>query len=369
MRKLKLAIIGVGDMGKGHSDGFDQLPNCEITWICDPNEDNVARALSTMNNNNPSICQDYRELLNRDDVDAAVICVPNYIHREVTIPFLENGKHVFLEKPVATNIEDCNAIIEAAERSGLVLQIGLVYRYSNLYRRMSQEIAAGRFEQVTMMWCKEFRDPFPPNDWFYDEKKSGGALVEKDCHHFDIFNWMIGSKPVRVFASGGQHVIRNGEDRLITNSYTHYQPRMINDSSIVDHAWVIVEYENGAKANLGLCMYLHPRNCMDEGLEIGVIGSNGLQMTAKKDRKLGIFGGKDLTKEYIDIDTHADSISGGHTGGQTQRIEFIECILNKRQPFASANVGKSSLLIALAAEKSIKEERYVYISELEGGER
>ena len=104
---------------------------------------------------------------------------------------------------------------------------------------------------------------------------------------------------------------------------------------------------------------------MDEGLEIGAIGSNGAQMVAKKDKTIGIFGGKDMTKEFIDIDTQSDSVKGGHTGGQTQRVEFIDCVMNNKQPFASAEVGRSSLLIALAAEKSIVEGRYVYINELE----
>lgn len=105
-----------------------------------------------------------------------VISVPNYLHREVAVAFLEAGKHVFLEKPVAHTIEDCDAIIEAAEASGQVLQIGLVYRYSNLYRRMEKELENGRLGEVKLMWCKEFRDPFPPADWFYDKTKSGERL-------------------------------------------------------------------------------------------------------------------------------------------------------------------------------------------------
>ncbi|RJE87543.1 gfo/Idh/MocA family oxidoreductase [Paenibacillus sp. 1011MAR3C5] len=364
MTKIGMAFIGVGDMGSHHAIGFDMLPECEVRYICDFHEGNIERTLKEIRNGNPVILQDYKELLDKEDIDAVVISVPNYLHREIAVAFLHAGKHVFLEKPVAPSIEDCDAIIEAAEKSGRLLQIGLVYRYSNLYRRMAKELASGRLGQVSMMWCKEFRDPFPPADWFYDSSKSGGALVEKDCHHFDIFNWMIGSRPKRVFASGGQHVIRNGEDILITNSYTHYPAKVISDSSIVDHAWVIVEYENGSKANLGLCMYLKPRNLMEDGLEFGLIGNNGVQMTAKKDSRIGIYGGDDYTKEYIDVDVRSDSIMGGHTGGQTQRKDFVACILEGRKPFANGQIGRDALLVALAAEKSIREERYVYIDEI-----
>lgn len=365
MEKLRVAIIGVGDMGSHHAIGFHRIPQCDVRYICDFNESNVRRTLAEMGDASPEICGNYRELLDKDDIDAVVISVPNYLHREVAVAFLGAGKHVFLEKPIAHTLADCNAILEAAERSGKVLQIGLVYRYSNVYRRMHKELAQGRLGQVNLMWCKEFRDPFPPADWFYDAGKSGGALVEKDCHHFDLFNWMIGAKPVRVFASGGQHVIRSGKDVLITNSYTHYPAQVVNDSSIVDHAFVIVDYDNGSKANLGLCMYLKPRNLMEEGLEIGMIGENGAQMVAKRDKTIGIYGGENYTKELLDIDTRSDSLLNGHTGGQTQRIDFVDCVLNGKKPFASGEIGKMALLVALAAERSIAEERYVYLDELQ----
>lgn len=353
-------------MGAGHATGFDRIEECEIVWIADPSESNLNRVLPEIRNNRPGIVSDYRELLDKmDTYDAVVLSVPNYMHHETALPFIRSGKHVFLEKPVAPKLSECDDIIRESEAAGIILQIGLTYRYSNVYRRLRSELEAGALGEVTMMWCKEFRDPFPPVDWFYDEAKSGGALVEKDCHHFDIFNWMIGSRPRRVFASGGQHVIKDGEPNVITNSYTHYAPRTITSTTIVDHAWVTVEYENGSKANLGLCMYLKPRNLMDEGLEIGLLGSNGGQMIVKKDKTVDLFGPADTTRVHLDIDTDSDSVGGGHTGSQRQRLEFLRSVRTGEQPFAGGLVGRDALLVALAAEKSIKEERYVYISELD----
>ncbi|MDI4647504.1 Gfo/Idh/MocA family protein [Cohnella hashimotonis] len=365
MNKIRLALIGVGDMGTGHAMGFDQIENCEIVWVADPSESNLARAMPYIRRNNPGIVASYLELLEHiDTFDAVVISLPNYMHRDAAVPFIERGKHVFLEKPVAPTLGECDEIIAKAEAAGVILQIGLTYRYSNIYRRMRRELDAGRLGDVTMMWCKEFRDPFPPVDWFYDASKSGGALIEKDCHHFDIFNWMIDSKPRRVFASGGQHVLKDGQPNVITNSYTHYETRTLTSTSIVDHAWVIVEYENGSKANLGLCMYLKPRNLMDEGLEIGLLGSNGGQMIAKKDKTIDIFGPEDKSRDHIDLDHESDSVNGGHTGSQRQRHAFLNSVATGEAPYANGRIGRDALLVALAAERSIKEERYVYISEL-----
>lgn len=363
--KIRLAIVGLGDMGVGHLRGFDRIEECEITWVAEPDESNLARAIGCLKRNRPQIGKTHEELLaHRDDFDAVVISVPNYLHRDVALPFIDLGKPVFLEKPVAPTLQQCDEIVKAAQDRGVPVQIGLVYRYSNVYRRMAEELKRGRLGDVTLMWCKEFRDPFPPVDWFYDETKSGGTLVEKNCHHFDIFNWMIGFKPVRVFASGGQHVIRNGKECWITNSYTHYPPKKIQNSTIVDHAWVTIDYENGSKAMLGLCMYLKPRNLTDEGLEIGLIGSNGAQMVAKRDCILEISGGEDATRELIQIDVESDSVEGGHTGSQRQRYAFLNTVRTGEKPFADLAVGRASLQIAIAAERSIKEERYVYLHEL-----
>ncbi|MNE60131.1 hypothetical protein D3C80_1552590 [compost metagenome] len=160
-------------------------------------------------------------------------------------------------------------------------------------------------------------------------------------------------------------MIKQGQQNLIANSYSHYPAKYIDNPSVVDHAFITVDYENGSKANLGLCLYLKPRNLMDEGLEFGLIGSNGAQMVARNDKIIDITGGENYTHDHLEIDVTSDSISGGHTGGQVQRVDFIDCIRNNKQPFANAQVGRNALLIALAAEKSIVEERYVYLHELQ----
>ena len=109
------------------------------------------------------------------------------------------------------NLADVRATIaEAARHADRIVQIGLVYRCSNLYREMAR-LAREELGGPTLMWCKELRQCFPQRHWYYERSSTGGTLVEKDCHHFDLFNWMIGDDPVRVFATGGQHVWRCGE--------------------------------------------------------------------------------------------------------------------------------------------------------------
>jgi len=267
---------------------------------------------------------------------------------------------VFLEKPIATTLEDCDAILAAAEGAGKILQIGLVYRYATLYRRMA-EIAQSAGAPVSFMWCKELRQPFPQKPWFYSQQATGGTIVEKDCHHFDIFNWLIQSEPVCVVASGGQHVWKSGS--VIRCDYCPDPPREIEHIDTVDHAMVIVEYANGARACLLLCIYLQPRNVMPEGLEIGAICMNGKQICAYADSRLG-HGGAGEPWQIEEIDPVSDSEGLGHIGCQRQRREFLECLETGRRPFADGEVGRRSLIIALAAERSIQEQRPIKIEEL-----
>ncbi|MGV8983421.1 Gfo/Idh/MocA family protein [Clostridium sp.] len=366
MKPLKIAIIGLGDMGTGHVKGFSAIEDAEIVAVCDLKLENIERIKKLLNNDKLKCFTNYKKMLEEITIDAVVISVPGYLHEEILKYCLEKNKHVFLEKPTAITYESLKRVKEMQTKYDRIVQVGLVYRYSNFYRVMSKEILDKKIlGNVMLAWCKEFRQCFPPEDWFYDEKKSGGTFVEKNCHHFDIFNWMIDSKPKKVFAMGGQHVYKKNSEAVIDCSYSETKAKVINDISIVDHGFVTIEYENGAKANLALCMYLKPYNLTGDGLEIGFIGDNGKQLVAKNDKEFGVYGG-----EYADIieykpDVEKDNEGYGHIGCQTQRKEFLVCIRDNVQPIVTIEETQNSLLIALAAEKSIKEGRAVDISEFE----
>lgn len=361
-----IAVIGLGDMGLGHLRGFDVLENIRITAICDINRIAAQKALGLLHNNKPKIYDNYKDVLKDSSADAVVIAVPGYLHDEILMESIKAGKHVLLEKPAAINYERFKRVKEAVQKTDNVVQIGLVYRYSRFYREISHRLNTEKqLDNVTFAWCKEFRQCFPQEPWFYDKNKSGGTLVEKNCHHFDIFNWMIGSRPKKVYAIGGQHVYKDGHNCLIDCNYSLSPPRVINEISIVDHAIVAIEYENGAKANLNLCMYLRPMNVSGDGLEIGFIGSNGRQLIARRDEEYGIYGGD--RADGIKYIQNPDDDGGkfGHIGCQRQRIEFIECINKGLKPFANITDTEDALLIAFAAERSIEEGRVVEIREFE----
>lgn len=350
MRKHRIAVIGYGDMGSAHARGFDALGDAEVVAVVDPDAARFDQYPHEWRNGRPRVYTDHATMLREVAPAACIVAVPDRLHRPVAEDCLAAGCDLLLEKPVATTMEDCDAIIAAAEQQRRLLQIGLVYRYSNFYRRMAQ-LGADPAHPVSLMWCKELRQCFPQRPWFYRQEETGGTIVEKDCHHFDIFNWVIGSRPVRVFATGGQHVYTPGA--TVACDYCPDPPRVIEEIDTVDHALVTIDYQNGARASLTLCMYLRPHNTMAEGLEIGAIARSGRQMCAYQDKRLGVGGlGEPFTWESIDM--VSDNEGMGHIGCQQQRREFLRCLETRERPFADGMVGRESLAIALAAERSIR---------------
>lgn len=365
MKRHRIAIIGCGDMGSAHARGFSRLENCEVVATVDPDPHALERYPVEWPATPPPHFTSTSEMLRAVQPEACVVAVPDHLHRPITEEVIAAGCDVFLEKPIATNLDDCDAILRAAEQAQCILQIGLVYRYAKLYRRMA-ELAAQAGAPVSYMWCKELRQPFPQKPWFYSQEATGGTIVEKNCHHFDIFNWLVASEPVSVWATGGQHVLKSGTE--VYCNYCPDPPRRIEHIDTVDHAIVAVEYANGARACLLLCMYLQPQNLMPEGLEIGAICKNGYQLCAYADQRLG-HGGAQAPWQMEEFDYAKESEGLGHIGCQRQRREFLECLETRTRPFADGNVGRTALVIALAAERSIRESRVIPLEEYAASER
>jgi predicted dehydrogenase len=288
----------------------------------------------------------------------------------------------------------------AAKHAGRVLQIAQPYRYAPFYRKMRQLIDDGEVGHVQMAWAKEcmqWGDVAPSETaWRMYQQRSGGILVEKNCHHLDLLNWMIGSEPVRVAAFGGKAFFQKPE--------------------IMDHATVIIEYANGAKGTLLLVLY-QSKALID--LEVGVAGPLGRIETFDQHelylyqrpeiatqqalRRAGWSAAEideiwpEIKKEALwanpkllalspqrreDVYAAADIFYDNllpkrpqnltvpsedhfmHPGVRDLHRDFAACMREGRAPFCDASVGKASILIGLAGEIAAREGRIVDISEI-----
>jgi predicted dehydrogenase len=142
-------------------------------------------------------CED---LLDTSELDAVVICLPNALHADAAIAALEKGKHVYLEKPLATNLADARRVLQAWVRTGLVGMIGFNYRFNPLYRKLGQQIRAGRIGKVIAVRSVFSTPRRQLPGWKLARRTGGGALLDLASHHADLVAHLIGDAPREVFA-------------------------------------------------------------------------------------------------------------------------------------------------------------------------
>jgi predicted dehydrogenase len=342
--KLRIGFIGIGAMGLSHVKSFHEgcAQQAETVAICSNNESNIAKALAIAPK--ARVYKNEAELI-RSDLDVVVVSTPNFTHVPLALETLKAGKHLFLEKAVGVTAEECGKLLAAADKSDRVLMIGHELRYSAYFQKIKELVDAGEIGTPRMVWCKEFRGPFQKksHDWIQDSRKSGGCLVDKNCHHFDLMNWWVGAHPKRVCAFGGNVV-----ERVIGGEY-----------QVHDHATVSWEYENGVRGTLQLCMFAP--DLQGEDLEMGIVGDKGIIQTRISKIQILLWKRDAEKKEPIvfDIDAKRSTGWGNHLGFDEMHQAFIQAVLEGKKPMTSVRDCVDGTLLAIAAEESIREGRIV----------
>jgi len=338
MRKITYGIIGTGNMATGHLGCLKEIEDIEVVAAADPHEDNLTAFQKANPNENAKYFSDYKDLLELDEVDAVLVATPDSTHVDIVLDVLAAGKHVLSEKPAATSYEDFARLEKAVKESDKVYQVGLECRFLPVFQRMHAIMADGMLGDPRMIWCHEFRGPFleKVGNWIMFNEKTGGVFVEKTCHYFDLMTWMSLSVPKKVIALAGKNVVKEIHG---------VKP------DVFDNGWVIVEYENGVKATLGLCMFC---KC-EHDTEIGVIGDKGKMEGLFNAHKIEVAEYETASTTIIDARGRADAESLSHGGGvYYEHLEFIDCIRNDREPLTDIEVAKWSTYVGLAAEESAR---------------
>jgi predicted dehydrogenase len=345
-KKIRMGFIGAGAMGYSHIQLFHEQCKRQAIAValCASNRERIRKAQKI----SPDIKLYKKEPeLIQSDIDAVVISSPNFTHVPLALNCLKAGKHVFLEKPVGITVKECTQLLKATQKSDKVLMIGHELRYSPYFTRIKKLINQGAVGTPIMTWCKEFRGPFQPKsrDWIQDRRKSGGCLVDKNCHHFDLMNWWMESSPKRVSAFGS-----NAVNRVISG------PNQVHD-----HASASWEYANGAKGTLHLSLFAHkpPK----ETLEMGVVGDEGILQTDLDNLTL-LHWKKGRRKEeprIIRVKATRGVGWGGHLGFAEIHPAFIKAVQTGKPPLTSVKNTIDGTLLAIAAEESIKTKKIVTI--------
>ena len=353
MTDLRYGVIGTGMMGREHIGNIVHLDGARVTAIADPDESSRQEARALLDGD-VAVHADYRELLGSGECDAVVVATPNMTHVDVMADVLPTGLHVMIEKPLATTLEDCRRIVEGAADHPGVVWMGLEYRYQPPVAKLLAEVDDGAVGDIRMVAIREHRNPFlhKVGNWNRFNRNTGGTLVEKCCHFFDLMNLIVPSDPVRVMASGAQDVCYRDE------SYAGETP------DIIDNAFVIVDYAGGQRAMLDLCMFAEGG---PNEQEIAVTGDLGKAEAFVPENTYRI---SPRDGQHRSETVHDDRIefTGGHAGSSfVEHLLFRDAIVSGRKAEVTVEDGMASVAVGLAAHRSIDEGRPVQMSEVFGG--
>lgn len=363
---LRMGVIGTGAMGKEHIRNLELLGEdvAEVAAIADSDENARREALAEMSAGGSERCKvydNYADLLADATVDAVVVCTPNYLHIEVLRVAIPTGKHILCEKPLCSTVEDClevERLLERQRASGSktgIFMTGMEYRWMPPISRLIQETDSGDLGQLHTLTVREHRFPFLTKaaNWNRFNRYTGGTLVEKACHFFDLMRRIVRSEPVSVYASGGQAV--NHKDEV----YDHSTP------DILDHAFATVIFANGQKAMLDLNMFAEDEQTemVTAVCEFGKVEAKAPDSEVRLLRRKSIIGmGRappsqdqrgvpEITQLPV---PEALAKAGFHEGATFFELEAFVAASRGKQPVpVSARDGRIAVMMGAAAQESI----------------
>ncbi|WP_291493376.1 Gfo/Idh/MocA family oxidoreductase [Desulfurella sp.] len=327
---LNLGIIGVGGIGKVHARNVaTKIPNAKLVAIADINIDVARKVAQEIGLKDIKIYSNYQELIQNSNIDGVIIATPTFTKKDIVIAAADAGKHVFVEKPLALNLRDVDEMIKHVERQRIKVVVGYQRRYDRAFIKAKEAVSQGKVGNILTIksWT---RDPPPmPQGWAADPRLSGGRLIDSLTHDFDIIRYLTGTEVVSVYAEGSVMV------------YEEY--KKLGD---YDHLFVILKMSNGI---LGLAEYSgYTPYGYDTGVEIH--GSKG-KVIISMGTNSSYMAISDNAYIY-DIPTHwTERYEDAYV---SELMDFVDSVINDREPKCTIYDGRAALEIALAAWESIR---------------
>ncbi|MGC9317258.1 MAG: Gfo/Idh/MocA family protein [Armatimonadota bacterium] len=202
---LHYGVIGAGIQGEKHIQVIDLMPNTTLVGVCDAQQERARSA--ALKHGAQHAVSDWEQLLAIDEIEAVSIALPDHLHREVAVAALEAGKHVLLEKPMATTVEDAEAIVEAQRASGTKLMINWSNRWMVAFARTKEKLEAGELGDPLYCYARLNNTLYVPTQmlsWSADTRLPFWLI----CHRYDIARWYFGSEARKVTAVSRSVVLK-----------------------------------------------------------------------------------------------------------------------------------------------------------------
>ncbi|MGL4438333.1 MAG: Gfo/Idh/MocA family protein [Bosea sp. (in: a-proteobacteria)] len=357
---VRYGLIGAGMMGREHIRNLALVPGAVVTAVSDT--DAEQRELSSAVAGGAKAFKSHQDLLTSGLIDALVIASPNDTHKAILddIFAAPRALPVLVEKPVCTTLADCDLLGQAGAAHKAPIWVAMEYRYMPPVAELISEVRAGAIGELKMFAIREHRFPFlkKVGDWNRFSERTGGTLVEKCCHFFDLMRLVAQDEPVRVYASGAADVNHKDE---------RYDGRV---PDILDNAFVIVDFRSGIRALLDLCMFSEGSYWQEE---LAATGSHG-KVEAFVPGPARFWPGGGERESEIQISprqpqnpvrrkVHVDEAilkAGDHHGSTYyQHMGFNRVVREGGAVDVTLEDGLKAVRIGLAAEQSIREGRAI----------
>ena len=308
---LKIAVIGVGHLGRWHADKYAAAADCELVAIVDTDLD---KAHAIAQKHGATAYADYRDVIPL--VDAVSLVVPTSLHYKIAHDFLEAGIHCLIEKPITESVDEATKLIEIAQRHGLVLQVGHIERFNAVMIGIEQHLHNPLFLESTRL------APFSPR------ATDVSVILDLMIHDIDIILDLIDS-PVRHISASGISVLSN----------------------TIDIANARIEFENHCVANVTASRISRKRE-----RKLRIFEKDAYLSADFQDRILAINrrseadnadGFKDITHEELNFEDN-DALN-------LEVLDFIDAIRQGRRPLVDGEDGRRALQTAISISDQIKE--------------
>lgn len=343
MEKLKIGVIGVGNISNEHIQAYLKNPNVELYAFCDINETQLKMMAEKYGVTRTFTNKD--EMLALPELDAVSVCTWNSEHAPCTIAALNAGKHVLCEKPMATTVEEAIAMKEAAERNGKLLQIGFVRRFGNDCEVLQDFIQQDFLGEIYYAKATYLRRNGNPMGWFGDVSRSGGGpLIDLGVHVIDLTRYLMGNpKPVSVYGVtfrklGNRSELKDQKDYVSASATDH------DICDVEDMATAMVRYDNGAVLSVETSFSLNLKKPQ------GTIELFGTKGGARLDPELELY--TDINGYMADVNLCSPTALSFDGLFQKEIDHFADCILHGTPCRAPAQDGIDIMRILRAIYKS-----------------
>jgi predicted dehydrogenase len=338
----------------------------QIVALADPSA--PAREKFTARFPEAATCDDYRALLDRNDLDAVIVLSPDFLHEEHALAILNSGRYVYLEKPMTITAQGCDRVLAADHRAGGRVFVGHNLRHHNVFLKMKQLIDDGAIGQVKAGWCRHFvayGGDFYFKDWHAERQRVNSLLLQKGAHDIDVLHWLCGGHSVRVSAMGELGVYdkaakrREDEKPAPVASLDHwpplaqtgFNPRM----DVEDLSMMLMTLNNGV-----LCSYQQCHYAPDCWRNYTIIGTSG-RLENINDRPgeavVRVWNRRTMFNPYGDEQHFIPRVEGGHGGADGAIIRsFFRFVRGEdRQPSVPVVMARHAVAAGDYATRSLRQ--------------